>query len=44
MALSVAGSTRASRPTTARRKPRPSRWVLVGRLTALAIVMVFPLY
>ncbi|WP_229086663.1 carbohydrate ABC transporter permease [Curtobacterium sp. GD1] len=44
MALSVAGSTRASRPTAARRKPRPGRWVLVAALTALAILMVFPLY
>ncbi|GAA3339228.1 carbohydrate ABC transporter permease [Curtobacterium pusillum] len=44
MALSVAGSTRASRPTVRRRPAKPGRWILVAGLTALAILMVFPLY
>jgi len=44
MALSVADPTRASRPAPRRRPVRPGRWVLVAGLTALAVLMVFPLY
>lgn len=44
MALSVAGTTRASRPVPRKRPVKPGRWVLVAALTALAILMVFPLY
>ncbi|WP_412873942.1 carbohydrate ABC transporter permease [Curtobacterium poinsettiae] len=40
--LDVRGPRR--RPAGARSRRRPGRWVLVAGLTALAILMVFPLY
>lgn len=37
----IRSSSSARRP---RRRPRPARWLLVAVLTALAVLMVFPLY